>query len=193
MSDCSAWVDIYDALNGVDWVGGTAAARLNPCGATWTDWTKSIVCTQERDMKHISEIYLMGQRIPGATGQIDVNGVLPASISRLQHLVALSIVNSGLTGSLPPSLGEIPSLKMIWLDHNPKLGGAIPITFAHLNLTVLEIHYSNFSGPLPPMNFAEIPDCTMYNDNWSGAGPLGSPTFACPLPHGAETCGAVCV
>ena len=193
MSDCTAWVEIYDALNGEHWIGGTPAARLDPCGATWTDWTKSIVCTQERDMKHISEIYLMGQLVPGTTERMDVNGVLPASINQLQHLVALSIVNSGLVGHLPPSLGEIPSLKMIWLDHNAQLGGAIPITFAHLNLTVLEIHYSNFSGPLPPLNYAAIPDCTMYNDNWSGAGAPGRPTFACPLPQGADTCGAVCV
>ena len=65
-------------------------------------------------MKHISEIYLMGQR-PGATGEMDVKGVLPASIGQLQHLVALSIVNSGLAGDLPPTLGDIPALKMFVL------------------------------------------------------------------------------
>ena len=105
----------------IDCTGGTPAARLDPCGATWTDWTKSIVCTQTRDMKHISEIYLMGRRMPGAAEHIDVTGVLPASISQLQHLVALSIVNSGLVGHLPPSLGEIQSLEMIWLDHNSQV------------------------------------------------------------------------
>ena len=64
MSECTAWVELFDALNGRGWVGqaGTAslAARTDPCGAQWTDWTKSIVCTQTRDYKHISEIYLMG-------------------------------------------------------------------------------------------------------------------------------------
>jgi hypothetical protein len=82
MDECSAWVEIYDALNGAatsqaihkicdrtffseiaclclqGWVGTNDtrvhAARTDPCGATWTDWKKSIVCTQDRDLKHIS-------------------------------------------------------------------------------------------------------------------------------------------
>lgn len=129
MDECSAWVEIYDALNGPGWVGTNDtrvyAARTDPCGATWTDWRKSIVCTQNRDLKHISEVYLMGVSSAGSMSEdlessamIDVRGVLPASIGQLHHLVALSIVSSGLTGEIPPSLGDIPNLKMIWLGES---------------------------------------------------------------------------
>lgn len=128
--------------------------------------------------------------LEAAAAVIDVRGVLPASIGQLRHLVALSIVSTGLTGEVPPSLGSIKGLEMIWLDHNPTLGGPIPLTFNQLNLSVLEIHYSNFSGALPPLDYLDIADCTMYNDRWSNA---GGGRFDCPLPRGAESCGAVCV
>ena len=112
----------------------------------------------------------------------------------LQHLTALSIVSSRVHGELPLSLGHIPSLKMIWLDHNPALGGDVPTTFAQLDLSVLELHFSNFSGVLPALDYLGIADCTLYNDRWSRATAApGNNKFACPLPHGAESCGAMCV
>ena len=57
-----------------------------------------------------------------AAAVIDVRGVLPASIGQLRHLVALSIVSTGLTGEVPPSLGSIKGLEMIWLDTNSSSG-----------------------------------------------------------------------
>ena len=46
---------------------------------------------------------------------------------------------TSITGSLPASIGNMPSLEMVWLDHNPKLGGPIPQTFANLkNLVAFE-------------------------------------------------------
>lgn len=70
---------------------------------------------------------------------------------------------------------------MIWLDHNPLLSGPIPTGLATLELSVLELHRSNFSGVLPELNYTAIPDCT-----------LNDLVFQCPLPRGAETCGALC-
>ena len=46
---------------------------------------------------------------------------------------------------LSGTLGQLRSLKMVWLDHNRALGGEIPMTFAQLNLTVLEVR--TFSDP----------------------------------------------
>eukprot|EP01051_Picozoa_sp_SAG22_P015798 SAG22_NODE_2123_length_2975_cov_22.253477_3_plen_84_part_00 len=64
VDECAAWVDIFDALDGEHWVGhdgrtGAAAARLDPCGGLSGWWDKTVVCTAERDYKHITEIYLM--------------------------------------------------------------------------------------------------------------------------------------
>ena len=136
------------------------------------------------------EIYLMG------TAAGDIRGQLPSSaVAGLTHLLALSIVDTQLTGTLPPELGGLPALKMLWLDHNRQLGGRLPPSLANLNLTVLELHFSGFSGPLPPLDYAAIPDCTMYNDRrWrnTDGNNNGNNVFDCPLPPGAEVCGAVC-
>lgn len=91
---------------------------------------------------------------------------------------------SQITGSLPVDLGDIETLSMIWLDHNPSLGGLVPASLSKLNLTVVEFHRSNFSGVLPELSWHLIPDCTLAG--------MGTP-FDCPLPEGAETyCGAQC-
>lgn len=170
-----------------------ARARTDPCAALNGWWKKTVICQSFRDYKHITEIYLMGS-ISG--GDVDVRGTLPATIGALSHLQALSIVGSGVRGTIPPSLGEVASLNMVWFDHNPHLGGSLPLSLAQLNLSVLELHYSNFSGALPPLDYLAIPDCMLYNDRWSATrqrgASMGNNVFTCPLPHGADSCGAVC-
>ena len=81
----------------------------------------------------------------------------------MARLIALSIVSTDVHGVIPAALGEIPALGMVWLDHNPSLGGALPLSMARLELSVLELHYSNFSGALPPLDYLGIADCTLYN------------------------------
>lgn len=144
----------------------------NPCGCAGY-WQKTVVCTAKRDVMRITEIYLLGS---------NVFGRIPASISKFGELVALSLVDTLLEGTLPASMGSMTNLEMVWLDHNPKLGGPIPESFLNLNkLTAFELQMSNFSGRLPIMNYTGIADCM-----------LNGLTFDCPLPHGADTCGAAC-
>ena len=66
-------------------------------------------------------------------------------------------------------MGSIPELRMIWMDHSAFMSGPIPSTFAALNLSVLEMQYSNFSGALPPLNYRKIPDCNLYNEHFNHA------------------------
>ena len=112
-----------------------------------------------------------------------VVGTIPAAIAELDAVVALSLVGTRLHGSLPPQLGKMASLEMLWLDHNPDLSGPIPASFEALSpkLTAFELHRSNFTGRLPKLDWAAIADCT-----------LNDLVFDCPLPEGAETCGAAC-
>jgi len=72
------------------------------------------VCTAKRDVMRITEIYLLGS---------NVFGRIPASISKFDELVALSLVDTSLQGTLPASMGSMTNLEMVWLDHNPKLSG----------------------------------------------------------------------
>eukprot|EP01051_Picozoa_sp_SAG22_P015799 SAG22_NODE_2123_length_2975_cov_22.253477_4_plen_224_part_00 len=78
----------------------------------------------------------------------DIKGRLPPAIGGLSHLLALSLVSTVVAGPLPPALGQIAGLKMLWLDHNTKMGGPLPASLGLLNLTVLELHFSDFSGPV---------------------------------------------
>ena len=72
----------------------------------------------------------------------DVRGTLPATIGNFKHLGAASFVSTAITGSVPASMGTIPALRMVWLDHNVYMSGALPASFASLtNLAVLEMQY----------------------------------------------------
>lgn len=176
VSECSSWIDLYDALEGDQWPAswklGCASLRTDPCGCD-DAWAKRIVCSATRDFAHITEIYLLDQSL---------HGEIPDSFLGLDHLVALSLVDTSISGSLPARMGEMTALEMIWLDHNPLLGGPVPSSLAMLpRLSVLELHRSNFTGVLPPLNYLNIADCT-----------LNDLAFVCPLPHGAAACGAAC-
>jgi len=176
VGDCDAWVELFDAMGGVSWRGNNGHCngdlRTNPCGCS-NYWQKTVRCATKRDFKRITEIYLLG---------FDVRGHIPSSIAKLDELVALSLVDTQLEGTLPPAMGTMTNLEMVWLDHSRNLGGPIPESFTGLaKLTAFELHMSNFTGRLPPMNYAGIADCT-----------LNGLRFACPLPYGAETCGAAC-
>jgi hypothetical protein len=174
-NDCDNWVFLFDALDGPNWgfpCDDGADPRTDPCGCN-TDWRKSIVCSAQRDYMRITEIYLLGPHI---------KGVLPDILGNFDAVVSLSFVQTSLTGSLPASIGYMPLLTMMWFDHNPTLGGQIPASFTNLqNVTAFELHSCNFYGRLPLMDYASIADCT-----------LNSQVFSCPLPAGAETCGAAC-
>lgn len=179
VNDCAAWIALYDALNGPAWKDETGASlshmRLDPCSVDQY-WKKSVVCVQYRGYMTITELYLMGD---------DLVGAFPASIASFAHLAVLSLVNSQIHGSIPTEIGELSKLRMIWLDHNAKLGGSLPASMSKLELEVLELHYSAFSGVLPVLPYATIPDCMLYVPGEKG-------NFACPLPPGAADCGAVC-
>lgn len=176
VADCAAWVSLYDALDGpswpAEWKQGCLDLRTDPCGCAG-GWEMSIRCTAVRDLAHITELYLLSDTL---------SGEIPASISQFSHLVSLSLVGTKIRGSLPMGMGSIKGLAKIWLDHNPMLGGEIPQDWTNLPLDVLEMHYSNFTGTLPALDYANIPDCT-----------LNGHRFKCPLPPGAESCGAVCL
>lgn len=174
--DCAAWVAFYDALDGdswpASWKKSCDSLRSDPCGCEGT-WQKFIVCSAFRDFAHITEIYLLSN---------DIRGTIPPAFTGMKHLKSLSLVDTQISGSLPLEMGSMTGLEMIWLDHNPSLGGKIPESLLQLsNLSVLELHRSNFTGVLPALDFATIQDCTLNNL-----------VFDCPLPAGAETCGAVC-
>ena len=173
--------------------------RTNPCGCN-AFWQKSVVCSDARNLKRITEIYLLGPEVQGsltaaAVAAASADGPRAGSrgasspspfLGNFTALTALSLVGTNITGTPPADLfSDLSALQMVWLAHNPSLGGAIPQSLSALpggQITAFELHGSGFGGALPDnVNWADIPDCT-----------LNGLIFDCPLPSGAETCGAAC-
>lgn len=176
--ECDIWGEFFDSMNGLNWNPEiNISMKTDPCASrsSVNQWNVKVKCESLRDAAHITEIYLLGENI---------TGTIPPSFTGLSRLAALSIVDSNLGGELPAAMGDLSSLKMLWMDHNPKLVGNIPASFERLSLNVIELVGSGFSGKLPQMSFTDIADCVL-----GGAGKM---IFDCPLPPGAETCGAVC-
>lgn len=177
--DCDGWAKVYDSLGGNKWPAVASRAcpslRTDPCGCNSNVWGFFLRCTAKRDLLRLTEIYLLGS---------EVEGDLPAEIGGLNALVVLSIVESHLRGPLPDVFHRLIALEMLWLDNNVQLSGAVPPSLTQIGgqLTVLELSRSNFSGSLPVLPYATIPDCT-----------LGGLVFDCPLPPGSDSsCGARC-
>jgi hypothetical protein len=68
-----------------------------------------------------------------------INGTLSPSIVNFSQLQSLSIVGTSITGTIPPAIGTMKALEMIWLDHNPNLGGPIPPSLLQLYGALLPI------------------------------------------------------
>jgi Leucine-rich repeat (LRR) protein len=78
----------------------------------------------------------------------NLNGSIPASIGQLTNLATLNLHNNKLSGAIPNSLGNIKALKSLNLSLN-HLQGSLPTTLVDLsNLEHLDIYFNDFSGNL---------------------------------------------
>ena len=78
----------------------------------------------------------------------DLGGQIP-DLSGMTSLTHLRLHSTGLTGSIPASLGDVSSLQGLYL-HNNNLSGTIPGELGQLaNLAGLYLHDNNLSGTIP--------------------------------------------
>ncbi|KAJ0040284.1 hypothetical protein Pint_27224 [Pistacia integerrima] len=110
-----------------DWVGD------DPCGSSW----EGIRC----DNSSVTSIVLSG---------IGLRGKLPADIQNLPELGTLDLSqNKRLSGTLPPSIGNLTKLVNLSLTEC-SFHGLIPDTLGSLTQLVnLYLNSNNFSGPIP--------------------------------------------
>uniref|UniRef100_A0A0D9XTC3 Receptor kinase-like protein Xa21 n=1 Tax=Leersia perrieri TaxID=77586 RepID=A0A0D9XTC3_9ORYZ len=100
-------------------------------------------------------------RIPGAIGacssliEMDLSynqlrGTIPSQIgSSMRNLVDLYLYDNHLSGQIPSSLAELPSIRAISLGPN-RLSGEIPVALGNLtSLVFLSLPYNELSGAIP--------------------------------------------
>ncbi|XP_059652149.1 leucine-rich repeat receptor protein kinase HPCA1-like isoform X2 [Cornus florida] len=121
---------LMDNLNNLppSWAG------LDPCGESW----EGIMCTNSR----VTSIKLASMNL---TGQLSGD---------LQYLYELQILdlsyNKGLTGPLPPPIGNMKKLSSLILV-GCSFSGLIPDTIGSLQqLVYLSLNSNSFTGPIPP-------------------------------------------
>ena len=77
---------------------------------------------------------------------------------------------NGLSGSLPPEIGDLTQLSALHLHYN-ELSGSIPPEMGSLTeLIGLRLHFNNLSGSIPPElgNLDNLTDMRLYNNQLTG-------------------------
>ena len=78
-----------------------------------------------------------------------LSGPLPSSLGRLSGLEALALAHNELSGPLPSSLGDLSRLRELFLNENG-LSGPLPSSLGRLSsLEWLALESNELSGPLP--------------------------------------------
>ncbi|KAM7470164.1 hypothetical protein LguiA_008347 [Lonicera macranthoides] len=129
-SDYAYLLALKDIWNNTppSWVG------TNPCGDRW----EGIDCTNSR----VTSITL---------SSLSLTGTLSGDIENLSELQTLDLsYNKGLTGSIPPSIGNLRKLSNLILV-GCGFTGPIPDSIGSLQqLVYLSLNSNGFSGPIPP-------------------------------------------
>lgn len=92
---------------------------------------------------------------PSRVRQLDIRergltGAIPPEIGELEGLVLLNMMGNDLTGALPPELGALFRLSELWLQDN-RLSGQLPQVLLDLpNLSVLRLAGNPIQGCIPP-------------------------------------------
>ncbi|KAF7126663.1 hypothetical protein RHSIM_Rhsim11G0113100 [Rhododendron simsii] len=130
---------------------------LDPCGSSWV----GIHCNNSRITSIIlPSMGLIGQ-LTGDIGQLSelqmldlsynsgLTGSLPQSIGNLTKLTTLALEGCGFYGPIPGTVGYMQQLRFLYLSSN-SFSGSIPSSIGNLsNLYWLDLSVNNLSGPIP--------------------------------------------
>ncbi len=108
----------------------------------------------------VEDTYSLGLRNSGLTGPI------PPEIGNLTNLTYLNLGRNELTGSIPPEIGNLTNLTYLNLGYN-QLTGSIPQEIGNLtNLIRLFLYYNQLTGEIPESicNLVEN-NCVVYINN----------------------------
>ena len=83
-------------------------------------------------------------------GSNGLSGSIPPEIGNLSELSLMDLIFNQLSGPIPPEIGNLTRLDTLWLSGN-QLSGSIPSELGSLsNLFSLDLSFNQLSGPIPP-------------------------------------------
>ena len=107
-------------------------------------------------------------------GKLPLNGTIPPELGNLSSLKQLWLGTNQLTGEIPPELGKLSKLQFLSLWAN-QLTGEIPEELGNLTgLTGLSLHENQLSGEVPKQlgNLAKLEYLSLYKNQLTGHIPI---------------------
>ena len=105
------------------------------------------------------ENYTSTQGVERRVAELDItgnamNGTLPSSLSNLTTLKLLRVTDTQISGSIPPELGTMTNLKRLEIGNNHRITGSIPPELGNLTELVSLILLNNsITGDIPAALF----------------------------------------
>jgi Leucine-rich repeat (LRR) protein len=158
-ADCSAWINVYDNLQGQNWKA-CSENREDPCLCVG-DGGLQVTCAGER----IVGCALPANNLVGVfhsqswhkfTGLQELNlqhnsltGTISDDLALASSLTLLNLGFNKLRGTLPPALSSLTQLKAMHLNQN-EFSGKIPRTLGGLSsLSLLDLGGNRYTGTIP--------------------------------------------
>ena len=102
-----------------------------------------------------------------------MSGMIPPELGQLTNLRYLVLSTNNLSGVIPPELGQLANLEELWLNDN-MLSGTISLELGRLaNIQNLMLHANNLSGTIPPElgQLTNLQSLVLQANNLSGVIP----------------------
>ena len=165
--DRAALVALYHATDGPNWVDNTNWLTDAPLG----EWYGVDTDRQGR----VVRLNLSGRWDPEARESTPhgLSGAIPPELGNLTNLEWLFLYRNELSGAIPPELGSLSNLEQLHLYRN-ELWGAIPPELGGLsNLEELHLGINALTGAIPPElgNLTNLKWLFLYRNELSGAIP----------------------
>ena len=116
------------------------------------------------------EVDNQGRVVAVVLSNNDLTGPIPPELGSLAALQVLYVENNNLTGEIPPELGNLTALRYLNVSNN-RLTGPIPRELGSLTtLQDLQLFSNDLMGPIPPElgNLTALRSLNVYNNDLMG-------------------------
>ena len=162
--DRAALVALYESTDGPNWIDNTNWLTDAPLG----EWYG----VETDESGRVVELDLSGRwdRETRAETRHGLTGPIPPELGNLSNLQRLTLYWNRLSGPIPPELGQLDNLRSLSLSQNRLQGRIPPELGSPRELQRLSLGSNLLTGPVPPElgNLTELRWLHIYRNNLSG-------------------------